>query len=319
MADSLTSLMNKMGATIGGMPEAIPLGIWVRFSTNGKRGNKDGYCLRFPDGGAAVFGCWRQGITETWTAKDRATMTRIERAELARQVEQATVERHRLQRERWAQNKARMVELQGQLRPLQLGDAGTMYLKRRGLGGLWPLPDCLRLHPSLPYWYAGRELGRFPALVAPITAPDGRVVSLHRTYLRTDGNKAHVPIVKKLTAAAGSLAGAAIPLGSMQNGLIGIAEGIETALAAWAGSGVPTVAGYCANALAGWQWPAGARRIVVFADHDRAGLDAAEALQARALKGGLRCEVHTPSEPGQDWADVWLSGQAPVIGTEVLA
>ena len=58
-------------------------------------------------------------------------------------------------------------------------------------------------------------------------------VALHRTYLTADGRKADVPSVKKLTGAAGPLAGACIPLHKPARGCIGIAEGIETALAAW--------------------------------------------------------------------------------------
>ena len=61
-----------------------------------------------------------------------------------------------------------------------------------------------------------------------------------------------MPSVKKLTGAAGPLAGACIPLFKPAHGCIGIAEGIETALAAWCASGVPTVAAYCAGNLAAY-------------------------------------------------------------------
>lgn len=313
MADPIRAFHTAILASLDHAPEHIEPGKLHRFSTSGKRGDLAGWCLLFPDQRGGVFGCHRQGISETWTAKAPATMTMAERAELARQVAQATAQRQELQREQWAKNRGHMVKLWSECQPLQPGDPVTLYLKRRGLGGLWPLPGCLRLHRALPYWQEGREFGRFPAMVGPVVAPDGRTVALHRTYLSADGRKAEVSTVKKLTGAAGPLAGASIPLGKVQGGLIGISEGIETALAAWAGSGVPTVAAYCAGGLAGWQWPAGARRIVVFADHDRAGLEAADTLRARAARAGLRCEIHSPSEPGQDWADVWQQGQAPVI------
>jgi putative DNA primase/helicase len=240
-------------------------------------------------------------------------MTRTQRAELARQVMAATAEREAQQREQWAANAARIARLWSECRPLVPGDAVTLYLKRRGFGGVWPLPECLRMHRALPYWHEGEKTGTFPAIVAPLVAPDGRTVALHRTYLHKDGRKAEVPTVRKLTGAAGPLAGACIPLFKPAHGCIGIAEGIETALAAWCASGVPTVAAYSAGNLAAWRWPAGVQRLVTFADHDRAGMEAAETLQARAIRAGLQASVMTPSDAGADWCDVWADrGAVPV-------
>ncbi|MFO1250797.1 MAG: toprim domain-containing protein [Inhella sp.] len=317
MADAAQAFKAAILTHLGHAPEHIEPGKLHRFSTSGKRSDTAGWCKLFDDLRGGVFGCYRQGISESWSAHERQALDLPARAALARQIAQAIAERQQQQRQQWGENANGIAKLWAECQPLQLGDPGTMYLKRRGLGGLWPLPDCLRLHRGLPYWHEGRELGRFPAMVAPIVAPNGQTVALHRTYLSADGRKAEVPTAKKLTGAAGPLAGACIPLGQPQGGLIGIGEGIETALSAWAATGVPTVAAYCAHSLAGWQWPAGARRVVVFADHDRAGLEAADTLRARALRAGLRCEVHAPTDAGLDWADVWLSGQAPVIGAEV--
>ena len=89
--------------------------------------------------------------------------------------------------------------------------------------------------------------------------------------------------------------------------MLGIAEGIETALAARCASGVPTVAAYSAGALAGWQWPPSLRRLVIFADADPAGADAADKLRQRARAAGLAVNVMTPTTPGTDWCDVWAS------------
>ena len=197
--------------------------------------------------------------------------------------------------------------------PLVPGDPVILYLSRRAFGGVWPLPECLRLHRALPYWHGSEKLGVFPAMVAPIVAPDGRTVALHRTYLTTDGRKADVPSPKKLTGAAGPLSGACIALHKPAHGCIGIAEGVETALAAWCASAVPTVAGYCAGNLAAWRWPANVRRLVIFADADKAGREAADTLRARAFAAGLRVQVMTPSDPGADWCDVWAARDAVLI------
>jgi putative DNA primase/helicase len=150
-------------------------------------------------------------------------------------------------------------------------------------------------------------------MVAPLVAPDGKTVALHRTYLTRDGKKAEVPSVKKLTATAGPLPGACIPLCKPARGVLGIAEGIETALAASFASGVPTVAAYSAGNLAAWHWPAGLQSLVVFADNDKAGAEAADTLRARALAASLRVQVLTPSEPGADWCDVWAERGAVSI------
>jgi phage/plasmid primase-like uncharacterized protein len=189
--------------------------------------------------------------------------------------------------------------------PLVPGDAATLYLKRRGFGGVWPLPKVLRFHRALPYWHGAEKLGTYPAMVASIVDPDGRIVALHKTYLHADGRKADLPSPKKLTGAAGPLAGACVPLHKPARGCIGIAEGIETALAAWCASTVPTVAAYCAGNLAAWQWQASVHRLVIFADADKAGREAADTLRARALAARLQCEVLTPTTEGADWCDVW--------------
>lgn len=297
-------------ATLGHAPDVIEPGMLHRFSTNGRRGDTSGWCKLFDDGRGGVFGDWRTGVTETWHATDRTTMTPAQRAAFARQVAAAAAEREAQQRAAWATNAQRIKMLWVECVPLAHGDPVTTYLQRRGLGALRPLPACLRLHPGLPYWHDGTKLGTFPAMVAPLTAPDGRMVALHRTYLTPDGRKADVPEVKKLTGTAGPLAGACIPLYGPDRGRIGIAEGIETALAARLGSGVPTVAAYCAGNLAAWRWPAGVRRLVIFGDSDPKGREAAEALRLRAVASGLYCDVLTPQAEGRDWADVIAEGVA---------
>ena len=180
------------------------------------------------------------------------------------------------------------------------------------------MPEHLRLHPRLTYWDGG-DRGAWPAMIAPLIRPDGVVLAMHRTYLTADGSKAPVLIVKKLTGAAGPLAGACIPLHDPQHGVIGIAEGIETAQAAHLASGLPTVAAYCAGNLAAYAWPPGVKRIVVFADADPAGAAAAQNLKARAMRAGLSVAVMTPSTPGMDWCDVWAQRAAVAVAASEAA
>ncbi len=305
MTDPCEAFRLAIVAVLGHAPGVIEPGRFHRFATSDRRADDAGWCKLFDDMRGGVFGCYRQGISEAWSAADRATMTREQRGELARQVLAATAERESQQRQQWAENAKRIERMWAECVPLVPGDPVTLYLKGRGFGGVWPLPAALRLHRGLAYWHGAEKLGTFPAMVAPLVAPDGRMVALHRTYLTREGRKAEVPTVKKLTGAAGPLTGACIPLHKPARGCIGIAEGIETALAAWCASAVPTVAAYCAGNLAAWHFAAGAQRLVVFADADKAGRAAANTLRARALAARLQCEVLTPTTDGVDWCDVW--------------
>lgn len=321
MADPMRDFRAAILAALPGaeLPDTIEPGRLHRYPTSGRRRDDAGWCKLFNDMRAGVFGDFRAGLSETWRAAERREMTGGERAALARQVLAATTERQALQRRAWADNARRIARTLSECVPMSRGDAVSLYLKRRGLADVWPQPQVLRLHPALPYWHGADKLGTFPAMVAPIVAPGGRIVALHRTYLTADGRKADVPSPKKLTAAAGPLAGACIPLSKPKRGLIGIAEGVETALAAHCASGVPAVAAYCARNLAAWCWPGGVQRLVIFADHDKAGREAAHALRERAMRAGVSVNVMTPTDEGADWADVWAGRDAVLIESEGAA
>ena len=108
-------------------------------------------------------------------------------------------------------------------------DEASAYLSSRGYPG--PYSDQLRFHPAcaLHDQETGKRVGERPALLARVCGPDGTGVAVHRTYL--DGaRKAGIDSPRRITA--GTLPkGSAVrlaPVGAM----LGIAEGIETALAA---------------------------------------------------------------------------------------
>lgn len=306
MNDIINAFRASILGALGQAPEVIEPGRIQRFATSNRRGDTAGWCKLFDDLRGGVFGCFRQVIHEKWSAVGPADMTRGQRVRLARQMLAATIDREENLRKRWAANGKRNAQMWAQSVPLAPGDPCDLYLKRRGLGGLRPHPTALRHHRGLPYWADGENLGTFPAMVAPLVGSDGRLVALHRTYLTADGQKAAVPSAKKVTGPDGPLAGTHIPLSMPARGVVGIAEGIETALAAMCASNVPTVAAYSACNLAAWKWPAGVQRLMIFGDADKAGRDAADTLQARALAARLRCEVMTPMTEGADWCDVWV-------------
>jgi len=294
-------------AALGNAPDHIEPGKRARFSTNGKRSDLAGWLQLFEDCRAGVFGCWRQGISEVWTATPRDRMTPTERAELRRQIAEAKQKREEEQRAAWRRNRDRIIYMQRQLVAVTPGDPVYRYLARRLRVDSLEVPACLMLHPRAPYVAEGETVGVWPAMFAPVTSSAGQILAWHRTYLTEDGQKADVPgPVRKLSPACGLLSGAAIRMSEPAGGVLGVAEGIETALGASLASGLPTVAAYSAGNLRAFVWPR-LTRLVVFADADNAGTDGAEGLRLRAVASGLACEVLTPTTPGYDWLDVFAN------------
>ena len=98
--------------------------------------------------------------------------------------------------------------------------------------------DNVRFHPALPYYDEDEDgkvaiAGEFPAMIAAIRDLDGNIITLHRTYLTPKGGKARVVCPRKMMPVPGNktVTGAAIQLGGLPaDGVLGIAEGIETAM-----------------------------------------------------------------------------------------
>ena len=303
-------------AQLSNAPDHIEPGRLHRFSTNGKRGDSSGWCHFFDDGRAGVYGDFRAGVSLVWTAARREAMTPAERFNLAKMIDQAKVKREADKVAGRAAAADRLASTWDQSLPVAADGTGvdpvTLYLRRRlalAPGEPLAVPDVMRVHPGLSYYEGGAFVGTWPAMVAAMQNPAGDLVALHRTWLTADGRKAPVPgPVKKVSPACGSLAGGCIRLGwpaADAPAVLGIAEGIETALAAGIASGLPTVAAYSASSLEGWQWPPGLRCLVIFADADSAGANASEKLRQRARAAGLSVVVKTPSTPDDDWCDVW--------------
>lgn len=197
------------------------------------------------------------------------------------------------------------------------GDAVWRYLKGyRGLD-LPEIPKAIKLHPNLGYYEEGGDgkmtkVGEFPAMIATVRAPDGRAVSLHRTYLARQGEgKAPVECPKKLMTGFGLTGGAIrlFPAGKV----LAVAEGIETALAVNCLTGYPVWATVSSTMMQSLVVPEYVEHLLIFADNDvpdqkgrRAGQEAAELLKSRMEKEGRKVGIVLPRNPGTDFADVWL-------------
>ena len=198
---------------------------------------------------------------------------------------------------------------------LPLGGAAEAYLVNRGI---WRenLPSVLRAHAGLTYIH-GKEkknYGKFPCLLAPIRDKANQIVSIHRIYLTEDGQKAPVPDAKKMMSPCAELRGAAIKL-FPPGKTLGLAEGVETALAAHAVSRMPVWSCVSAVLMELVEVPDSVEHVVIWTDLDRSqrGIQAAERLADRMEALGKTVEICVPQGPipegvkGIDWLDVMLT------------
>lgn len=190
-------------------------------------------------------------------------------------------------------------------------EPGRLFLARRNLS-LRDLDDLpLRFHPNLPYkekdW---KQCAYYGAILAPFFDTTDHPVTLHRTWIDEEGNKAPVPAARKTCPYPRDdgrrMTGGAVRLGSAPK-VLGIAEGIETALAIRTALGLVTWATLSSTLLERFEPPAGVERVIVWGDNDAggAGQEAASNLKARLWKErAIQVAGYLPSVPGWDWNDL---------------
>ncbi|HVI89347.1 MAG TPA: primase-helicase zinc-binding domain-containing protein [Dongiaceae bacterium] len=211
-------------------------------------------------------------------------------------------------------------------RPLQSGDHAMRYLAARVPGLRAPRPLALRL-ATQDYWHESTLIGKFPTIVAQFSLPDGRMATVHRTSLdpvvpskativTADGE---ILDAKRNDVSALPLAGGAVRLMPSRDGLLGVAEGLETAYAAHMLFGVPTW--YCLNRVLLSQFVVpdgfGIHTVHIFADFDQVdpktrkspGMADALALEKRLRASGFKVVVHRPKVRGTDFCDEWKTSR----------
>lgn len=179
--------------------------------------------------------------------------------------------------------------------PLDGKDLTTQYLRSRKLV---LTPHDIRHCPAC---YNSDTKSNMPAMIAMVRNKDGKPVALHRTYL--DGpKKADVKSSKKLTPATERLAGSAIRLYNYSD-VLGVAEGIETSIAATQLFEIPTWATMSTSLMEAWEPPEGVRKIVIFGDCDSnfAGQSAVYRLAKKLYNKDLIVDIQIPVIG--DWAD----------------
>ena len=175
--------------------------------------------------------------------------------------------------------------------------AGTpveTYLTNRGLALAEGAP--LRFHPACP-----RGAERLPAMLALMTDPaTAAPCGVHRTFLRPDGSGKADGTAKAMLGNAGLIRlvhDAEVTLG------LGIAEGIETALAVMQRAGWrPVWAATSAGSISRFPVLPGIETLTIFADADRPGQDAARTCLDRWAAANREARILTP--PAGDWDDM---------------
>jgi hypothetical protein len=187
------------------------------------------------------------------------------------------------------------------------GTLAETYLNRRGLTLLDDAP--LRFHPRCP-----RGAERLPAMLALMTDPaTGEARGVHRTFLAPDGAKARPGPngePSKMMIGCGGIV-RLVPDDDVTLGL-GVAEGIETALAVMQRAGwSPVWATGSAGGMAGFPVLPGIVALTLFADADDkgAGLAAAEACARRWRAAGREARNLAPPG-GLDFEDATRGGAA---------
>jgi phage/plasmid primase-like uncharacterized protein len=189
------------------------------------------------------------------------------------------------------------------------------------------MPSDLKAVESLSYWHDGKQQGSFPAMIGIVRNLAGEIVTLHRTYLTTQGLKANVPTVKKLMSPAlsGATSGCAIQLYKPTKKLA-ITEGIETALAVHLATNLPVWAAISATLLEKIKIPSSVEEVFIMADKDISGAGEHAAMNlAKRLAALHTVKVVLPNRPipkghkSIDWLDVYQKEQVEKPATIEVA
>ena len=187
--------------------------------------------------------------------------------------------------------------------PLTGLDPASRFLSKRGLDlDVWPTQ--LRYLPQATHWSADKVRTRHPAMIAQFVGPNPTDKTYHLTYLTETGDKAQVDKVRKMYPGPIPKGGAVRLAAS--GPVLGIAEGIETALSASKLFDVPVWASLNAGSLMKFEPPETVAKVMVFGDNDSSmtGQHAAYALAYRLKSGGWDVEVHLPDSLDMDWNDL---------------
>lgn len=196
------------------------------------------------------------------------------------------------------------------------GSLAESYLRSRGIQGNPESWHNLFFHPTLAYKEDDTtQWSRHPGMIAVVRDTHGKPLTLHRTFLSEDGSgKASVSRQKMMMAQPRELKGACIridePVATPNGKIIGIAEGIETALSVREATGCPMWVGISDRIMEQVVFPDDVKIVVVWADIEPsgAGLRAANKIKETLEPKGISVIIEAPfvmNREKADWNDVY--------------
>jgi putative DNA primase/helicase len=170
------------------------------------------------------------------------------------------------------------------------------YLRSRGIKLLPPVLRFIR-------WCPHRNGHAYAAVAAPIVDVDNALIGMSATFLRPDGSgKVDLPS-KEQRQFYGVVKGGAVRLETLGEPLF-IGEGIESLVSAMQLYANPAGwAALSAFGLAALELPPEIQNIVIVADNDDAGIDAALAAHRRWSDEGRTVRIITPPDGDNDFND----------------
>lgn len=184
-----------------------------------------------------------------------------------------------------------------------VGSPGEAWLTHRGLT---MRSGQLRFLERTPLGPKG-SVRFLPAMLAAVSN-DAGLLAVHRTFLEPDGLR--LARFERPRRALGSLGTGAVRLASAFDGKLGLAEGIETALAAMQIFGVPCWATLGNERFGLVTIPEGVRELHLYVDHDAGGELAERRARHAYVQEGRRIVTHMPQKLGFDWNDKLLVRQS---------
>jgi hypothetical protein len=170
------------------------------------------------------------------------------------------------------------------------GSVVESYLRHRGI--TWPPPPSLRCGTR-------QHLDHYPmpSMVAAVQRPDGKVVAVQSTLLTSAGRKACAALFR---ITIGALGGGAVRLGKASD-VLGLAEGVETALSAMQMTNVPVWACLGAARMHRVEVPETVHELHLFGDNDDPGRCAVE--RTAHVQHDRRVVLRFPPQGCKDWND----------------
>lgn len=202
------------------------------------------------------------------------------------------------------------------------------YLFKRGLK---PIESpSLRYHAGLPYYFEGKPVIThdnryiyYPCIVGVYKGISG-ITGISRIYLDKAGNKAGNKIKsdllsmginadntpEKVAFKIESLSGSAVRLGSIGGETVAVCEGIETGIALRNAGLESVLACTTATLMQSVLLPDNVRNVLIYADYDDAGLNAANKLKARLDWCNVKVVLPptTYYQKRGDWLDAITAG-----------